>query len=172
MTPCKRDVSMTYPTFCPCSEIPLTFFLQRGVMASHPCFMDAMGYREDISRGCQVPAIVDKDGESKLFHPLDRAGGRLWCHEDSTCNIYGTLRHCGAITHSTYVPPRTSAPPRFLQTEFNMDQMMPKGREHEAPQVLAEDIDIRAAEALHGVVAHLASASEEVSRCAYVAGVY
>ncbi|CAM9688099.1 unnamed protein product, partial [Ectocarpus sp. 12 AP-2014] len=50
---------------------------------------------------------------------------------------------------------------RFLQTEFNMDQMMPKGREHEAPDVLAEDIDIRAAEALHGVVAHLASASEE-----------
>ncbi|CAB1115183.1 unnamed protein product [Ectocarpus sp. CCAP 1310/34] len=42
-----------------------------------------------------------------------------------------------------------------------MDQMMPKGREHEAPDVLAEDIDIRAAEALHGVVAHLASASEE-----------
>ncbi|CAM9270799.1 unnamed protein product [Ectocarpus fasciculatus] len=50
---------------------------------------------------------------------------------------------------------------RFLQTEFNMDQMMPKGREHEAPEVLGEDIDIRAAEALHGVVAHLASASEE-----------
>lgn len=44
-----------------------------------------------------------------------------------------------------------------------MDQMMPKGREHEAPTVLGEDIDIQAAETLHGVVAHLAeSASEEV----------
>lgn len=51
---------------------------------------------------------------------------------------------------------------RFLQTEFNMDQMMPKGREHEAPDVLRQDIDIQAAESLHGVVAHLASASEEV----------
>lgn len=44
-----------------------------------------------------------------------------------------------------------------------MDQMMPKGREHEAPDVLRQDIDIQAAESLHGVVAHLASASEEVS---------
>lgn len=52
-----------------------------------------------------------------------------------------------------------------------MDQMMPKGREHEAPEVLGEDIDIRAAEALHDVVAHLASASEEVSRCVWVTGV-
>ncbi|CAN0071398.1 unnamed protein product [Scytosiphon promiscuus] len=52
-------------------------------------------------------------------------------------------------------------------TEFNMDQMMPKGREHEAPKVLREDIDIQAAESLHGVVAHLASASEEVKEGGY-----
>lgn len=43
-----------------------------------------------------------------------------------------------------------------------MDQMMPKGREHQAPKVLGEDIDVQAAETLHDVVAHLAeSASEE-----------
>lgn len=51
---------------------------------------------------------------------------------------------------------------RFLQTEFNMDQMMPKGKEDEAPPVLAEDIDIQAAETLRDVVAHIASANDEV----------
>lgn len=38
---------------------------------------------------------------------------------------------------------------------------MPKGREAEAPEVIAEDIDIHAAETLHGVVKHMASANEE-----------
>lgn len=42
-----------------------------------------------------------------------------------------------------------------------MDQMMPKGREGEVPKVLSEDIDIQAAETLHGVVAHLASTSDD-----------
>ena len=53
---------------------------------------------------------------------------------------------------------------RFLQTEFNMDHMMPRGRESEAPKVLAEDIDTHAAETLRDVVAHVATArgSEEV----------
>lgn len=41
-----------------------------------------------------------------------------------------------------------------------MDQMMPKGREDEAPKVLREDIDIQAAETLHGVVTHMASAGK------------
>ncbi|CAM9928533.1 unnamed protein product [Laminaria digitata] len=53
---------------------------------------------------------------------------------------------------------------RFLQTEFNLDQMMPKGREAEAPEVIAEDIDIHAAETLHDVVKHMASADEEEVR--------
>ena len=42
--------------------------------------------------------------------------------------------------------------------------MMPKGREAEAPDVIAEDIDIHAAETLHDVVKHMASADEEEVR--------
>ncbi|CAM9273530.1 unnamed protein product [Ectocarpus sp. 4 AP-2014] len=50
---------------------------------------------------------------------------------------------------------------RFFQTEFNLDHMMPTGREHKATKVLDEDIDIQAAKSLHGVVAPMASAREE-----------
>ncbi|CAN0201365.1 unnamed protein product, partial [Ectocarpus sp. 8 AP-2014] len=53
---------------------------------------------------------------------------------------------------------------RFFQTEFNLDHMMPTGREHEVTKVLDEDIDIQAAKSLHGVVAHIASAREEKFR--------
>ncbi|CAN0164415.1 unnamed protein product [Ectocarpus sp. 8 AP-2014] len=49
----------------------------------------------------------------------------------------------------------------FLQSEFNLDRMMPTGREHEATKVTEEDIDVQAAESLHGVVAHIASARKE-----------
>ncbi|CAM9373117.1 unnamed protein product [Ectocarpus fasciculatus] len=49
----------------------------------------------------------------------------------------------------------------FLQSEFNLDRMMPTGREHEVTKVLEEDIDIQAAESLHGVVAHMVSARKE-----------
>lgn len=44
-----------------------------------------------------------------------------------------------------------------------MDKMMPKGREAAAPKVLAEDIDIQAAETLRDVVAKKASADKEVA---------
>ncbi|CAM9150180.1 unnamed protein product, partial [Ectocarpus sp. 12 AP-2014] len=53
---------------------------------------------------------------------------------------------------------------RFFQTEFNLDHMMPTGREHEATNVLDEDIDIQAAKSLHGVVTHMVSAREEKFR--------
>ena len=55
---------------------------------------------------------------------------------------------------------------RFLQTEFNLDQMMPKGRESEAPAVIAEDIDVHAAKTLHEVVKHMTSGDEGEVRAA------
>lgn len=62
------------------------------------------------------------------------------------------------------MPPNIPGQPRFLQSEFNLDRMMPTGREHEVTKVLEEDIDIQAAESLHGVVAHMVSAIKEVGR--------
>lgn len=41
---------------------------------------------------------------------------------------------------------------------------MPTGREHKASKVIEEDIDIQAAESLHGAVANMVSAREEVGR--------
>lgn len=75
------------------------------------------------------------------------------------------------LSHPYATHPNTPGPPpRFFQTEFNLDHMMPTGREHEATKVLDEDIDIQAAKSLHGVVAHMASAREEVGRFCVVGG--
>lgn len=72
-----------------------------------------------------------------------------------------TPRFEASLERVSSAPSENVVPSRFLQTEFNMDQMMPKGREQDAPKVLGEDIDVQAAETLHDVVAHLASASDE-----------
>lgn len=49
-----------------------------------------------------------------------------------------------------------------------MDKMIPKGKENEMPAVLAEDVDITAAEKLRDVVANLASANKPVGTRALI----
>ncbi|CAM9767141.1 unnamed protein product, partial [Ectocarpus sp. 12 AP-2014] len=71
------------------------------------------------------------------------------------------VRHIHNVEHDTNCFILKDVP---RGTEFNLDHMMPTGREHEATKVLDEDIDIQAAKSLHGVVAHMASAREEVGR--------
>ncbi|CBN78597.1 conserved unknown protein [Ectocarpus siliculosus] len=68
------------------------------------------------------------------------------------------VRHIHNVDHDTNCFILKDVP---RGTEFNLNHMMPTGREHEATKVLDEDIDIQAAKSLHGVVAHMASAREE-----------
>ncbi|CAM9795493.1 unnamed protein product [Discosporangium mesarthrocarpum] len=51
---------------------------------------------------------------------------------------------------------------RFLQTEFDLNLMMPKGQEEERPPVLDEDIQATAAETLHKLVLSLSPVEEGV----------